>query len=400
MNIFGVFTCSSLVILGRMADIWGRKKIFLLGLGFYCISFLGSGFATHPGAIIFFQVFAGLGNATLLTVSQTMLIHLYPEKQRSKALGLWGAVLGFSFSLGPLLSGILVTNLSWRAVFFVPLAAVILSIVLVSFFAQDSKNTEDNTSLDWPGALLLATSIGAFTLAVTEHSLPARFLIMLYAISLCALVLLIIVEKRTETPILRIDLLSKRRFVLASFINAVMTFLIWANFFLIPLFLQTEAHFTILDAGLLLLFITIPYAILSPIVGKLYQTIDVKYLLIIGCLILIASTIAQLLFTPQSHWFTFVFAALLLGIGWGFVWGPSTTAATELLSKARAGIAVGTFLTTQEIGGTLGLVITVSVVRTQKNFTAGFHHGVFVLMAVSILALIAALFIRLIKVKA
>src|SRR3990167_9115267 len=135
MNIFGILTCSTLVIFGRLADIIGRKKIFLLGLFLQALALLGSGLANNVSVIIFFQAIAGISNAIILSISQAMLTHTYPENQRNKAIGLWACVIGFCLAVGPLLSGALTSAFGWRWIFLAPLPIFVIGFILVTLFA-------------------------------------------------------------------------------------------------------------------------------------------------------------------------------------------------------------------------------------------------------------------------
>ncbi|MBN4066755.1 MFS transporter [Simkania negevensis] len=395
INIFGIVTCSTLVTFGRLADIYGRKKIYLFGLSMCLIGLLGASIARSIYWVIAFQGFLGVGNAVILPVSQALLSHEYPANQRSKAIALWALVIGVALSAGPLLGGFLTEELSWRWIYLAPLPVVVFSMITVGLCTKESKNKEDCPELDIKGALLLIVSITAFVLAVLQGGVWAvTIIVVLYLISAATLVLLLFVEKNAKAPIIHEDLFTNRRFVLCSIANGCLVFFIWADFFLFPLFLQSQAGFSPLQAGLLLLCITIPVCVLSPIVGKLYNIVQLKYLIGAGFCLLVCSAAMQHFFYPDSSLIIFVLAALFLGLTWGFSWGPTTTAAISTLDRERAGIASGTFVTIAEIGGALGVTITVSVVRANDNFVYGFHNGAWVLTIVSVVGLASALLLK------
>lgn len=394
MNIFGIVICSSLVIFGRMADIYGRKRLYLIGIILLAISMLGSGLAPHAGWIIFFQAILGLSAAIFIPVSQALISNVFPAQERSKAIGIWAAVIGVAMAVGPLISGAVIATLGWRWVFLINLPLILASFILVASFAPESRN-EKSIAIDWLGAVFLAITIACFVLAVVQGSLwKSPIIISLYIISFFGLILLLFVEKKVSAPIIREDLFTTHSFLTASVSNFCLIFFVWASFFLIPLYLQTIRHYSALQAGLMMLFDTLPMAIFSFIVGYLYKTLGPKLLISMGFIFLLISAFTQMQFSVDSKFIVLVLGILALGIGMGLIWGPTTTAAISALPLEDAGIASGTFVTIQEIGGTLGLAITVAVVRTHSNLMTGYHNGMWVLVLMCTIGLIVTFAMR------
>lgn len=385
INIFGVAMCSTLVIFSRIADIYGRKRLYLIGIAGTGISMLGAGLAPSIHWILFFQCTLGLSAAILLPVSQALISHVFPAEERSRAIGIWAAVVGLALAAGPILSGFIVSVLSWRWVFLVNLPFIISSLILVALFAPESRNNESSKTIDTLGSILLAITIGCFVLALTEvHTLKAWTIGILYTASIIALIALLITEKKSPEPIIREDLFTNRMFLTASFANFFIIFFVWVSFFLMPLYLQTEHYYTALAAGCVMLFVTVPLSIFSFIGGGLYKTYGPKPLILLGFLFLTISASMQLYFTPDTKFLIIGLSALFFGIGWGLAWGPTTTAAITTLSHEHAGIASGSFITIQETGGNLGLAITMAVVNMHSDFMRGYSSGMWVLLSVSV----------------
>lgn len=390
MNIMGIFISSTLVTMGRLADVYGRKRIYMIGILGMGVGMLGNGLAPNATWIIFFQALVGLSAAILLPISQALMSHLFPEEDRSKAISIWAAVIGVALATGPLLSGIIISTLGWRWIFLINVPFAAISFLLILLFVPESRSENESTIIDWSGALLLTLTIASFVLAVVQGSLwRPSIIVSLYIISAISLVLLLIVEKKVKVPIIREDLFTNKRFIFSSLGNFCMIFFVWACFFLIPLYLQTIRQFSPMQAGLLMLFVSIPLAVMSPISGKFYRKFGPKILMMIGFALLILSTIVQMQFDLQSPLVTLILATLFFGLAWGFIWGPSTTAAISTISKNYAGIASGTFNTIQEIGGTVGLAITATVFRMHKNFIIGYHDGLIVLLFICMIGMIA-----------
>lgn len=392
MNAFGVAMCSTLVIFSRLADIYGRKRLYLIGIAGTFVSMLGAGLAPSINWLLFFQGILGFSTAILLPVSQALIANTFPAEERGRAIGIWAAVVGVAMAIGPLLSGFLIINLSWRWIFLISVPLTISSFILVAWFAPESHNTESSKKIDWLGAFLLAITVSCFILALTEgRSWSTLSIVSLYVSSLLGLAALLITESKAPEPIIRRDLFTNRMFLIASFSNFAIIFFVWASFFLLPLYLQTEHHYSAFAAGLVMLLVTVPLAIFSFVGGHLYKVYGPKPLILLGFFFFTLSAILQLYFSADTNFALIAFSTLCFGIGWGLAWGPTTTAALTTLSHQHAGIAAGSFVTIQEIGGNLGLAITLAIVNRYDNFMSGYSAGMWALLAISIIGIILAL---------
>jgi EmrB/QacA subfamily drug resistance transporter len=395
MSVFGLAIVTSLVIMGRLADVYGKKRFYLLGLTSLSLSLIGSSLSPSPGWIIFFLTFSGLAGAIILPVSQSLLCWIYPESQRGKALGMWASSNGIGLALGPLISGVVLEFLGWRWVFWVLLAVALLSLIIVTLFVQETEKVGDER-IDWLGAGFLSGAIGAFVIAVNQSKTwPLSLTLGFFLLSAIFLALLLWYEKKPKFPIIREDLLKNRSFLLASIAIFSLIFFVWASFFLLPLYFQTIQKFTPLQTGLTMLFVTIPLALVSPYVGTLADRFGPKNLMALGSLFLLISVILQMrTFNLSTSYFSIALATTCFGLGWAFLWGPSTSVALSKVPTRTLGLASGTFVTFQEIGGTLGLAITVTVVRMEGEFLKGLHGGHLVLIATTLAGLIASLLIK------
>lgn len=385
INIYGIFIASTLVMMGRLGDIFGRKKVYLIGTVLFGISMLGGGLAVNPGMIIGFQAIYGLAGAILLPLSQAMLIDLYPEEKKSTAIGMWASSGGITLALGPLVGGILLSYFNWRSIFLINVPFAVLGFILTSWFARESKTEGESTKLDWPGATLLTLAIGVFIFATVQC------MFWLYAFSLILVIALLIVEKRVEMPIIREELFKNRMFLLCCMGNFCMIAFFWAGIFLIPLFIQKQLGYTPMQAGLMMLAFSVPISIFSPLSGYFYDKLGPRVLVFIGALLMTVSAFMQFQYGTEVSPLSIALATGALGLGISLVITSTTTGALFALSKNFAGIASGTFITVQEIGGSMGLAVTVTVVRMQEDFASGFHDGMLVLLIVSVVGVFSAI---------
>lgn len=392
INIYGIFIASTLVTMGRLGDIFGRKRVYMIGSILFAIAMLGDGLAVNPAMIIGFQSIYGLAGAILLPLSQAMLIDLYPEEKKSTAIGMWASSGGITLALGPIVGGIILDYFSWRSIFLINIPFAVLGLILTGLFARESKTEGESTKLDWPGVILLTLTIGIFILATVQSNVWNTWLIVsLFGLSLLSLVLLLIVEKKAPMPIIREDLFKNRMFLLCCLGNFCMIAFFWAGIFLIPLFIQKQLGFSPMETGLMMLAFSVPIGLISPLSGYFYNRVGPRRLIFIGFISMIFSSFLQFYCCHTITPLTIALATGGLGLGISLIIAPTTTGALFALSKNFAGIASGTFVTIQEIGGSMGLAVTVMIVKMQADFAQGFQNGMLALLIISMVGLVSAI---------
>lgn len=392
---FGIINCALLVTSGRLADIYGRRKVFSIGL---CSSGLGmivGGISQGGLGLISSMILAGIGNAIILPVSQAMLVSEFPESQKSRAIGIWAFAIACAMATGPLVAGALSQAFGWRWVFLSMIPLFILSLIFIAVFTRETKNTVDAPHVDIRGMFLIGICLASFAFLATEYNhLPLSISSLLFLIALATFWALWKNSHTFSSPILLPELVKNKRFLCASIASSCLIFYIWSTFFLLPVYLENVRQLHPLSTGVLMLGITIPVIILSPIVGKLYQHQHAWVYITIGFVFLILSSIAQAFFGNSTPLSFILLATLLFGIGYGLITGPTATAAISVVPPHKAGIASGTFVTFQEIGGTLGLAFVVTAARLNPSLALGIQRGVYALLLVSILGVFCGLLMK------
>ncbi|MCB1109359.1 MAG: MFS transporter [Chlamydiia bacterium] len=392
---FGIINCAFLVTSGRLADIYGRKKIFLIGL---CCSGVGmfiGGHSQGSGGLIFSLSLAGLGNAILLPVSQAMLVSEFPESYKSRAIAIWASAIASAMALGPLVTGGLLEAFGWQWVFWSMIPLFLISLCFIFLFTRESKNTIDAPHVDVKGMILIGISLSSFAFLITEFvHLSVWVNGSLLFITVLSFLALWRSSRSSPSPILLPELVRKKTFLCASIASGCLIFYIWSTFFLLPIYLENVRHLSSIGTGQLMLGITIPVIVLSPIVGRKYQPHKAWIFIFYGFLCLILSSILQTFFRDTTPLPVIFSATLLFGIGYGLITGPTATAAISVVPPYKAGIASGTFVTFQEIGGTLGLALVVTAVRLKSTLTQGIQIGSYALFLISLLGVICSLLMK------
>jgi EmrB/QacA subfamily drug resistance transporter len=392
INIYGIIVCSSLVIVGRLGDMFGRKRLYVIALAVLAIAILGTGMAQNINQVIFFQALNGLASAVIMPISQALVTNLFDDSKKSFALSIWSTSIGVALAAGPLYAGFMIHALSWRWVFYLNVPVIILSLVLVLFFCSESKSDESKVVVDWWGSLLLALTMASLVMALVQFEVwPLPIIILLMGLSVIFLLFLLKVEQSAQQPIIRRDLFANRAFLLSATSNALLLFFIWSFMFFVPIYLQRVVGDNVFYSGLILSIATLPLITLSSLNHVLYHRFGCKRLINIGFLSLLASSVLLFCFSKTVPMAIVVLAALTFGVAWGLIWSPSATKAISTLPRQHAGIASGTFVTFQEVGGALGLAITGLVVRFSSLFARGFKHGAIVFIVVSCLGLCISL---------
>ncbi len=395
LNIFGIVISIALVTMGRLADTFGRKRLFLIGiLGAGCSSLM-SGFAPSPAWIIAAQGIMGLAGAILLPVSQALISHSFPDHERGRAIGIWASMMGIALCAGPIVGGTLISLWGWRSIFFINIPLLLIGLQLILRYTKESKSTLHRGELDIKGLILLAIAIGSFVVGIVQGpnwGWDSPKILILLGIFILSSISLIFIERKAPFPIIHPEFFLKRTFLFASLGNFCMMFCVWAILFLMPLYLQNVRNDTPFKAGLIMLFALTPIALFSSLVGKLYAKVGPRLPMILGFLSFLLSITLQFFFEPTSSLLLTSAGCLFFGIGTVLVWGPSTTAAISAIPKDLAAVASGGFSTVQEIGGTLGLTIIGTIFRMgHPNFMVGFRYGLCALAVILIIGLLASL---------
>lgn len=396
LNALGIATSVFLVAMGRLADIHGRRRIFILGTFLVGLASLGAGLAPSPAWIIAMQAVMGIACAIILPVSQALIACEYPENKRSHAIGLWASIAGLALGIGPIVGGTIIDFWGWRWIFFVNVPLAALALIFSMSFVRESKSKKDNAKVDFHGMVLLTLSIGALVLSIMqapEWGWRSYKLMGLWAFFAAITYLFIRSERNSPFPTIQPQFFFKRRFVLSSLGGFCIVFFGWANFFLLPLFLQKEYGLDAFWLGLVMLLASGPVFVFSSLVGKLYRMTGPKPLMAAGFAIFALSALIQINLSAANFWLVLL-AVLLFGLGWVLAWSPSITAATSSVPRDSAALASGAFVTIQEIGGTLGLTITGTVFRVGTDFMHGYSNGAWVLFAAACVGFISSVSLR------
>jgi EmrB/QacA subfamily drug resistance transporter len=376
---------SLLMASGSMADRFGRKRVFQVGLALFTLGSLLCSVATSVTALVLFRGLQALGGSMLNPVALSIISNVFTERRaRARAMGVWGAVFGISLALGPVVGGVLVTSLSWRAIFWINIPIGVAAIVLTRLFVPESKAGTARRFDPW-GQLLVIVALVTLTYAVIEgpaNGWGSPLTVAMFAVAAAAAVSLVFVELRREQPLLEMRFFRSVPFSGASLI-AVVAFGVLSGFmFLNTLYLQEGRGYSALHAGLLTLPMAAMICLFAPVSGRLVGSRGPRLPLVLAGLATAAS-LALLTRLSNTTSLPYLLASyVVLGIACGLVNAPISNTAVSGMPNSQAGVAASVASASRQTGSALGVAITGSIVAgASAAGIASASHAAWALLA-------------------
>ncbi|WP_019850737.1 MFS transporter [Desulfitobacterium sp. PCE1] len=348
---------------GRLADIVGRKKLFLIGIGLFCLSSLGCSLTSSFNVLIFFRLLQGVANAMVAGTSMAILTTVVPPQQRGKALGIASAAVYIGLSLGPVLGGLIVKVISWRGIFVFGFAVDAIIFLLIITKLTGEWKVAEGEAYDYRGSILWVSGLALLLFALSNLTL-APYYTFFFITGVILLVLFIRVELKADSPIFAIKVFAKNTpFIfsnLATVINYMATF---ALSYLLSLYLQLVLGLDSSLSGLILLSQPVLMAILSPFAGRLSDKVEPRILSSIGMAITAVGLFFIIFFKPSTPISLIVANLIFIGIGFGLFSSPNTNAIMSSVEKRYYSIASSTLGTMRLLGQTLSMA-TVSLITS------------------------------------
>ncbi|WP_248796258.1 DHA2 family efflux MFS transporter permease subunit [Pseudomonas sp. MWU13-2105] len=375
MLTFGGF----LLLGGRLGDLYGHRRLFLLGIGFFTLASLACGLAHNQETLIWARAFQGLAAAVVTAVALSLIMDLFSEPaDRAKAMGVYGFVCAGGGSLGALLGGLLTSTLSWHWIFLVNLPIGVLVIALSLRLLSKTLNRHPSRDLDVAGALSVTASLMLAVYAIVngnEMGWTSLRTVAQLLIAAGLLLAFLVIETRVKAPLMPLRLFRLRNLAIANIIGVLWAAAMFAWFFLSALYMQLVLGYTPWEVGLAFLPANLIMAIFSlGISARLVMRFGIRLPLAVG---LALATLGLLLFAQAPVDGNFLHhvlpGMLLLGLGAGIAFNPLLLAAMNDVAPSESGLASGVVNTAFMMGGALGLAALASLAaaRSELHLAAG-----------------------------
>ncbi|MCJ8185210.1 MFS transporter [Lactiplantibacillus pentosus] len=375
---------------GRIGDVFGRKRVFLIGLVLFSFGSLMVGLSTNAAMIISMRAFQGIGSAILAPTTLALLLDSYQGTMRTRAIAAYGATAGLGASFGLILGGIITSVFSWRYGFFLNVPVGILMFVLTIFFVHDSK-TEGSRHLDFVGTLLSVIGLSALVYSIdgTSHQILALI------VAIVALILFVYAEKRIKNPIMPLKLFMDRERSSAYIARFFFIGAAFAYFFVTPQALQRVYGFTPLMAGLAFLPATLPQFFSATQVSRVSMKIGNDRLILVSIISgIIGVLLSAVLGLSHGYWLAVGIPMIFFGVGQGLGLSPLTIAGVANTDADIAGAASGVVNTVHQFGQSVGMSIVVAMTSGFNNPATSDHYQLLIIAVIFMLSFIASLGIQ------
>jgi EmrB/QacA subfamily drug resistance transporter len=394
-----------LLLGGRLADVFGRRRVFLTGIAVFTIGSALSGLAWSAASLVVFRALQGAGGALFAPAGLSLLMTAYREgRERNLALGIWGAASGSGAAVGVLLGGVLTSYLSWPWIFYINLPVGIALIVLVPRFIAEARGELATRHFDVAGATTVTAALMLLVYALTRATqagwgTPSTVLLLAASATLGAA--FVAIERSATSPLLPFHAFRGNTLGIANVITCIIAAIGFSQFFILTLYLQQVLHYSAAESGLAFASIAVTVAIVSNVAQRLVTIFGARRVLAAGLLSMAASQALLVRLPVDGNYVTDLLPSfILVGIGMAVSFVAVTIAALEGVQPANAGIASGLVNTSRQVGGAIGLAAITTVATTYASrpsatlsaaaaTTHGYHvaFGVLMLLALAGVAL-------------
>jgi EmrB/QacA subfamily drug resistance transporter len=395
---------------GKLADMLGRRRIFLTGLAIFTISSLFCGLAGSAELLIAARVVQGVGAAFMMPATLSIITATFPPNERGAALGIWAGVSAMALAIGPLVGGLITEHISWNWIFYVNVPVGALGLVAGRLIIHESRDTSREQRLDLPGLLTSGVALFALVYALIEANSKgwtSPLIVGLFVAAAVFGVAFVLLELHQRLPMFDVKLFRNPTFAGANVVALLISLAMFGVFFFISLYMQNVLGYTAVRAGAAFLPMTLLIIVIAPLAGRASDRLGSRWLMtggltLVGCCLLIFAQLQQ----DSSYW-SLLPAMVLGGIGMASTMTPMTAAALSAVPVDKAGVGSGMLNTFRQVGGSLGIAIMGAILATTSKsslasgatrveaFLDGLHHALYVAATIAFAgALIAALTIR------
>jgi EmrB/QacA subfamily drug resistance transporter len=396
---------------GKLADMLGRRRIFVIGIVIFTIASLFCGLAESGESLIAWRIVQGVGAALMNPATLAIISATFPPRQRGMAIGIWAGVSALALAIGPLVGGLLTEHLSWSWVFFVNVPVGVLGVAASYLLIDESRDMSEEQRLDLAGLVTSGLGLFALTYGLIEANTYGWSSARIVGSFVAAAVLLgsfVILELRQRVPMLDLTLFRNGTFAGANVVILMVGLAMFGVFFFVSLYMQNILGFSAVQAGAAFLPMTVLIILVAPIAGKLSDRIGSRWLMtggmtLLGIQLLYYSTLG----TTANFW-DLLPALLIGGVGMALTMTPSAAAIIGSVPTDKAGVGSAVMNSMRQVGGSIGVALIGAIIaakvgdqRSPEAFVDGFSTALVVASGFAFVgAIVAAVTVRKVRHEA
>ena len=393
-------TFASLMLVGgKVADAYGRRRVFVLGILVFTFASLMCGLATSSSMLIGSRVLQGAGAALMNPATLSIIAATFPPRERGTAIGIWAGTSALALAIGPLAGGLITEHLDWSWIFFINVPIGLLGIV-ASFLFIDESRDETHSSLDLPGLATSAIGLFALTYGLIEantYGWTSGRILASFAISVVALASFIVIERRRREPMLPLELFRNGTYTGANLVMLLVALAMFGVFFFVSLYMQNILGYSAVQAGAAFLPMTMLIIFIAPLAGKTSDRLGSRGLMTAGMILLSVQLLIFSRLGVDASFFDLLPALVIGGVGMSLTMTPSAAAATRSVPVDKAGVGAAVLNCARQVGGTMGVAIMGAIVagkaggeRTPEAFMSGFQTALEVAAGIAVVGAVVA----------
>jgi EmrB/QacA subfamily drug resistance transporter len=389
---------------GKLADMLGRRRIFIVGLAVFTLSSLACGLAGDAHTLIAARVVQGVGAALMNPATLSIITATFPPRQRGTAIGIWAGVSALALAIGPLVGGVITEQINWSWIFFINVPVGLLGIVVARLVISESKDTSHEQRLDLPG--LISSAIGLFALTyglieANSYGWTSVRILTLFGIAIGALTVFVLLELHQRLPMLDVTLFRNSTFAGANATMMLVALAMFGVFFFVSLYMQNVLGYSATQAGATFLPMTVLIILIAPVAGRLSDKVGSRWLMGAGMTLVGGSLLIFAQLNVSSDFWDIFPGLVVGGVGMALAMTPTTAAAMGSVPVDKAGVGSAVLNSMRQVGGSLGIAIMGAIVasyvdvpptdpRATGQFVEGFQHALEVAAGIAFAAAILA----------
>jgi len=376
---------------GKLADLYGRRLLFVVGLAVFTGASLACGLAGSAGFLIGARVVQGVGAAIMNPATLGIITATFPPRQRGTAIGIWAGTSAMALAIGPLVGGLLTEKVDWSWIFYINVPVGIVGIAMAFWAIDESRDTSHEQRLDLPGLLTSAAAFFALTYGLIEannYGWTSPRILALFAVSVLLLVAFVALESRQRLPMLDLALFRNVTFSGANLAMLLVTLAMFGIFFYNSLFIQNILGYSAIQTGAIFLPMTVLIILIAPRAGKLTDSIGARWLVGGGLGLVAISLVLFAQLDRGSNFWDILPGLLVGGVGMALTMTPTTAAAMGSVPVDKAGVGSAVLNSSRQVGGSLGIAVMGAIVAGQVHvlpgsplfpdqFVTGYHQALY-----------------------